>query len=97
MSLAPAPQDIKLLQYLASVSAMAHAPFIAAAGPQFFGLDNFEGLPNLKDLKSIFEGPQYIKWQSFRESEDARYVALTLPRFLLRQPYGPDTLPVKAF
>jgi len=93
----PGPQDVKLLQYVASVSAMAHAPFIAAAGPEFFGLDNFNGLPNLKDLKSIFEGPQYIKWQSFRESEDARYVALTVPRFLLRLPYGPDTKPVKAF
>ena len=93
----PGPQDIKLLQYVASVSAMSHAPFIAAAGPEFFGLDDFNGLPNLKDLKSIFEGPQYIKWQSFRELEDARYVALTLPRFLLRLPYGPDTKPVKAF
>ena len=93
----PGPQDIKLLQHVASVSAMAHAPFIAAAGPEFFGLDDFNGLPNMKDLRSIFEGPQYIKWQSFRESEDARYVALTLPRFLLRLPYGPDTKPVKAF
>ena len=76
---------------------MAHAPFIAAAGPEFFGLDDYIGLPQLKDLKSIFEGPQYTKWQSFRESEDARYVALTLPRFSLRLPYGPDTQPVKAF
>ena len=93
----PGPQDMKLLQYVASVATMAHAPFVAAAGPQFFGLDNFNGLPNLKDLKSIFEGPQYIKWQSFRQSEDARYVGLTLPRFLLRLPYGPETQPVKAF
>ncbi len=91
------PQDIKLLQYLASVATMAHAPFFAAAGPQMFGLEDFNGLPQLKDLKSIFEGPQYTKWQSFRESEDARYVGLTLPRFLLRLPYGPDTQPVKAF
>jgi type VI secretion system protein ImpC len=93
----PGPQDVKLLQNVASVAAMAHAPFIAAAGPSFFGLDSFEGLPQLKDLKSIFEGPQYIKWQSFRESEDARYVALTLPRFVLRLPYGAETSPVKAF
>ncbi len=93
----PGPQDVKLLQYVASVAAMSHAPFIASAGPQFFGLDDFNGLPNLKDLKSIFEGPQYTKWQSFRESEDARYACLTLPRFLLRLPYGPDTQPVKAF
>jgi type VI secretion system protein ImpC len=93
----PGPQDIKLLQDVASVAAMAHAPFISAAGPQFFGLDDFTNLPQLKDLKSVFEGPQYTKWNSFRESEDARYVGLTLPRFLLRLPYGPDTQPVKAF
>ena len=93
----PGPQDIKLLQDVASVAAMSHAPFIAAAGPSFFGLEDFNGLPQLKDLKSIFEAPQYTKWQSFRESEDARYVSLTLPRFLLRLPYGPDTQPVKSF
>jgi len=93
----PGPQDIKLLQHVASVAAMAHAPFIAAAGPEFFGLEDFNGLPNVKDLKSTFEGPQYIKWHSFRESEDSRYVSLTLPRFLLRLPYGPDTKPVKTF
>jgi len=93
----PGPQDIKLLQHVASVASMSHAPFIAAAGPEFFGLEDFNGLPNVKDLKSTFEGPQYIKWNSFRESEDSRYVSLTLPRFLLRLPYGPDTKPVKAF
>ena len=57
----------------------------------------FRNLPNLKDLKSIFEGPQYARWQSFRESEDARYVGLALPRFLLRLPYGEATKPVKSF
>ncbi|MCC6464570.1 MAG: type VI secretion system contractile sheath large subunit [Planctomycetes bacterium] len=93
----PGPQDVALLQKVASVATMAHAPFIAAAGPKFFGLDSYQGLPNLKDLKSILEGPQYTKWQSFRESEDARSVGLTCPRFLLRLPYGPDTRPVKAF
>ena len=93
----PGPQDVKLLQYVASVAAMAHAPFIASAGAGFFGLTDFNNLPNLKDLKSIFESPQYTKWRGFRESEDARYVALAMPRFLLRLPYGPDTLPVKAF
>ncbi len=93
----PGPQDIKLLQYCASVAAMSHAPFISAAGPQFFGIKDYTELPNLKDLKSIFEGPQYAKWQSFRESEDARYVALTAPRFLLRLPYGKGSNPVKTF
>jgi len=91
------PQDIKLIQYVASVSAMSHAPFIAAAGAQMFGLEDFDALPGLKDLKAVFEAPQYTKWQSFRESEDARNVGLALPRFLLRLPYGPDSQPVKSF
>jgi type VI secretion system protein ImpC len=93
----PGPQDIQLLQSCAAVAAMSHAPFIANAGPQFFGEESFENLPKLKDLKSLFEGPQYARWHSFRESEDARYVGLTMPRYLLRLPYGQDTIPVKSF
>ncbi len=93
----PGPQDIKLLQSVAAVSAMAHAPFIAAAGPQFFGVDSFAELPNLKDLQAVFEGPQFTKWNAFRESDDARFVGLTLPHFLLRTPYGEDTVPAKTF
>ncbi len=93
----PGGQDIKLLQSIASVAAMAHAPFIAAAGPQFFGMDSYSDLANLKDLAAIFEGPQYAKWNSFRESEDARFVGLTMPNFLLRVPYGDETVPTKKF
>ena len=96
-SFGPGAQDVRLLQNCAAVAAMSHAPFIAAGGPEFLGEKDFLKLPNLKDLKSIFEGPQYAKWRSFRESEDARYVGLTMPRFLLRLPYGPETVPVKAF
>lgn len=95
--LSPSSPDIKLMQYVSSVACMAHAPFIASAGPQFFGLESFTGMPNLKDLKDHFGGPQFAKWQSFRESEDARYMALTVPRFLLRTPYDPLESPVKTF
>lgn len=93
----PGAQDVKLLQNVASVATMAHAPFIGSAGPQFFGLEDFGGLPNMKDLSAVFEGPQYTKWRSFRESEDSRSVGLALPRFLGRLPYGEETVPVKSF
>jgi type VI secretion system protein ImpC len=93
----PGPQDIQLLSKCAAVAAMSHAPFLSNASPAFFGEKDFLNLPNLKDLKSLFEGPQYARWQSFRESEDARYVGLCMPRFLLRLPYGETTVPVKAF
>lgn len=90
-------EDVQLLQNIGSIATMSHAPFVAAASAQMFGLDDFSVLPNLKDLKSIFEMPQYAKWQSFRESEDARNVALAMPHFLLRLPYGEDTKAAKSF
>jgi type VI secretion system protein ImpC len=93
----PGPQDMRLLQNIAAVAGMAHAPFVGAAAPEFFGCGDFTALPALKDISSILEGPQYTKWQSLRASEDARYLGLALPRFLLRLPYGDDTNRVRTF
>lgn len=93
----PGTQDMTLLQNIGAVATVSHAPFISAASKDFFGIDSWDELPNLKDLRSIFDMPQYTKWRSFRESEDSRYVGLTLPRFLLRIPYGSDTVPAKSF
>lgn len=91
------PEDVELLKNVSSVAAMSHAPFIASTDASMFGVEKYEDLTRLGDLKDIFEGPEYAKWRSFRESEDARYVALTAPRFLLRLPYGSNTKRVKEF
>ncbi|HBN8411496.1 TPA: type VI secretion system contractile sheath large subunit [Pseudomonas aeruginosa] len=93
----PSAPDIKLLGYVAAVGAMAHAPFLGAAGPEFLNAESFQDLPNLKDINDIFEGPRFAKWRSLRESEDARYLGLTMPRFLLRAPYDPLENPVRSF
>ena len=90
----PGAEDMTLLRKCAAVAAMAHAPIITNASPEFFGPEKtFLKLPNLKDLKALFESPQYARWQSFRETEDARYVGLCMPRFLLRLPYGENQNP----
>jgi type VI secretion system protein ImpC len=91
------PQDIQLLEKISNVAAMAHAPFIGAASPQLFGMESFTQIGDKRDLAMIFDSPEYAKWTSFRESEDSRYVGLTLPHMLMRLPYGPDTTPVRAF
>ena len=87
------PQDIKWLEKMSNVAAAAHAPFIAAASPQLFDMDTFEDLGNPRDLAKAFESTELVPWRSFRDSEDSRYVALCLPHFLLRQPYGKDVRP----
>lgn len=89
------PQDILLLEKLSNVAASAHAPFIGAANPELFDMDSFTHLSEPRDLAKIFESTETYKWNSFRASEDSRYVALTLPRVLMRLPYGPDTVPVE--
>ncbi len=95
--LAPSNVDMKFLSKVASIAAMSHAPFISSAGPKFFGLDSFEGLPDLKDLEDVMSSPVFAAWRGFRENEDSRYVGLTLPRFLLRAPYDPEDNPVNKF
>ncbi|HET9786067.1 MAG TPA: type VI secretion system contractile sheath large subunit, partial [Pyrinomonadaceae bacterium] len=87
------PQDIKWLEKMSNVAAAAHAPFIAAAAPEMFDLDSFQDLGNPRDLAKLFESSELASWRDFRDSEDSRYVALCLPHFLLRSPYGKDTLP----
>lgn len=82
------PEDIKWLEKMSNVAASAHAPFIAAADPKLFDMESFTELGNPRDLAKIFESSELVQWRSFRDSEDSRYVALCLPRFLLRQPYG---------
>jgi type VI secretion system protein ImpC len=90
-------QDMELLEKIASVAAAAHAPFITGTSPEMFNLDSFTELDQPRDLAKIFDTTEYAKWKSFRQSEDSRYVALTVPRVLIRQPYGMQTVPVEAF
>ena len=89
--------DVELLTGMAKVAAAAHAPFIAAAAPSVMLMESWQELSNPRDLTKIFQTPEHAAWRSFRESEDARYVGLAMPRFLARQPYGAKTDPVEAF
>ncbi|MEJ2691753.1 MAG: type VI secretion system contractile sheath large subunit, partial [Candidatus Thiodiazotropha sp.] len=91
------PPDVELLSGMAQVAAAAHAPFITGAAPTVMQMDSWQELANPRDLTKIFQTPEYAAWRSLRESEDARYIALAMPRFLSRLPYGARTDPVDEF
>jgi type VI secretion system protein ImpC len=91
------PQDIALLRNISKVAAAAHMPFIGSVGAAFFGKQSMEEVAAIKDLGNYFDRAEYIKWKGFRDSDDARYIGLAMPRVLGRLPYGPDTTPVRAF
>jgi type VI secretion system protein ImpC len=91
------PQDVQLLSDMSQVAAAAHAPFIASTAPGVLQMESWSELANPRDLTKIFQTPEYAAWQSLRESEDARYLGLCMPRFLARLPYGEKTEPVEEF
>ena len=91
------PDDIDLLSNMSNVAAAGFCPFIAAAGPSMFGFESFTELSKPRDLEKIFDSAEYIKWRSFRDSEDSRFVSLVMPRVLARLPYGSATKPIEAF
>lgn len=82
------PEDIELLEKLGEIASFCHSPFVGGAAPGMFGFNDFERLPHVRDLSQMFSSSEYARWKSFRQSEAARYVALTLPRILLRSSYG---------
>ncbi|MBE1301733.1 MAG: type VI secretion system contractile sheath large subunit [Alteromonadaceae bacterium] len=87
-------RDLKFLEMLAGVAAAAHAPFIASAYAKLFDMDDFGNLYKPRDLSKIFESAELIQWRAFRESEDSRYVTLTLPKVMMRLPYHHENNPV---
>ena len=91
------PDDIETLRLISNIAAGAFAPFISAAGPGMFGFDSYTELAKPRDLAKIFETSDYTKWRAFRESEDARFVNLVMPRTLARVPYGAATKPIDEF
>jgi type VI secretion system protein ImpC len=91
------PEDIELLEKVSQVAAGAHAPFLTAAAPELLNLDSFAQLGEPRDIGKIFDSTEFAKWKSFRASEDSKYVGLTMPRVLMRLPYGKDTKPVDDF
>ncbi len=91
------PEDIDLLEKISGVCAAAHCPFVSAASPNLFGMESWEDLSKPRDIEKIFMSAKHTKWNSFRDSEDSRYVTLVLPRVLARLPYGNNTKPIEEF
>ncbi len=90
-------QDVALLKNISRVAAFCNMPFIGSVGPAFFQKETMEEVAAIKDIGNHFERAEYIRWNAFREADDARYIGLVMPRFWGRLPYGPDTVPSRTF
>ncbi len=91
-------KDIDLLKNITQVACISHVPFITSVHAPFFGIKDYSGLLSIDDISEQFRrGIQYTRWKSFRKSEGARYVGLTLPGFLLRTSYNYDIDNIRSF
>jgi type VI secretion system protein ImpC len=91
------PEDVELLTKMSNVAAAGFSPFISAAGPGLFGFEKWTELSKPRDLEKTFDTVEYTKWKSYRDSEDSRFVTLTMPRVLSRLPYSASTKPIEEF
>jgi type VI secretion system protein ImpC len=90
-------EDVELLERVSQVASAAHAPFLSAASPELLNLSEYQQMTGIRDISKVFDSTEYAKWKSFRASDDSRYVALTLPHVLMREPYGKETRQIDEF
>lgn len=90
-------KDVDTLRFMGKIAEASLAPFISGTAPQLLGLDSWNEIATPPDLGEIFATPEYAAWNSLRDSENARFIGLALPRVLARVPYGQDGQTVDAF
>ncbi|MBL9045586.1 MAG: type VI secretion system contractile sheath large subunit [Myxococcales bacterium] len=89
------PDDIAWLQSMGKIANAAHAPFLAAVSPQFFGYEKAEQVEAVKDLRTLLSAPRFGRWHKFRDTDAAAYIGLTFPRYVVRLPWHPETNPCR--
>ncbi len=91
------PMDVQLLRDMSKVAGACHAPMFTGTSPSLFGLEDYADINNPRDITKIFDTPEYAAWKTLRDSEDSRYIGLTMPRIMSRVPYGAKSQPVDEF
>lgn len=87
------PRDLFWLRSMSKVAAASHAPFVGAVSPQFFGCQSIDEVEALRDLDGLLSQPKYGKWNQLRDTDEAAYIGLCFPRYVLRLPWNTDSNP----
>lgn len=82
--------DIDALQEIGNVCTAALCPFVTGAAPSLLGLDSIVELNNPFDIDALFSQKEYLRWRKLRDHESSRFIGLTLPQVLMREPYYND-------
>jgi len=81
------PPHAELLGRIGKIAAAAQAPFIAAVTTDCLAKQNADEIHPLITQS----------WAALRQTPQANYLGLTVPRFMLRWPYGAESEPIESF
>lgn len=90
-------EDAGLLERVSMIAAAAGAPFIAGASPTLVGCSSLVETPEPDNWKLKSDESTDKAWERFISAQESSYVGLSLPRFLVRLPYGSATEPTEQF
>lgn len=90
-------KDLNIMKGLARIGAAAHAPMIAAADSNILNMDDWTEINDPRDLANRFNTTEHQAWNAFRQSDDSKYLVLTMPRILGRETYSVRDNPIEEF
>ena len=93
----PGQEDVETLASVAGIARRCFTPFLTAASPEMIDLRSWARLDPTAGFSSLTEAKHFAKWRAFRDTEDASFAVLTLPRVLARVPYGSNSKRVEEF
>ena len=91
LDLGAAPADGAFLEALATQAERRRTPALLGTAPALLGLQHAAHLPGILDPAARLDAALNGAWRTFRESDAARWIGLTVNRILLRSPYTQDT------
>lgn len=89
------PDDLLWLRSMGKIATASHAPFIGNMSPMFLGCETMAEVSQLRDIEGMLDTPKYSAWNDLRDDEVAAYIGLTMPRYIVRAPYNPETNPAR--
>jgi type VI secretion system protein ImpC len=90
------PADMLWLEGMGKVACASHAPFVGNLSPAFFaGCTTMADVAQLRDVEGMLDTPRYSRWNKLRETDVSGYLALTMPRYIVREPYNEETNPAQ--
>jgi type VI secretion system protein ImpC len=85
------PDDMRVLDALASAIAHSNGLLVAGAGPELFDMEDFAEFDHVLDINAKINRPEIDNFRRFRSGANARHTVIALPGYVGRPPYASNS------